>query len=158
MFPCPSVFGGSLIIEQCTRLQRLAFYSTYHACLVFSLATYVYLTSLHGQSDGFRPVTTFPEVDGAKTCRGLCSGEYSGFRLDRETWVCDIRAAPEVNDSVNILITICVAETAARGLMLVLGLAIGLLAALLEWDRRKGGTFLRSWKTRARHERELDEM
>lgn len=103
-------------------------------------------------------MTTFPEIDGVKTCRGLCSGEYSGFRLDRETWVCSIRADPKVSDPENILNTICVAETATRSLLLVLGLAIGLLTALLEWDRRKGRALLRSWKTRARAECELDEM
>lgn len=97
MFPGSRVLRatGLLTTKQCTRLQRFAFYFTYHTELVFTLATFAYLTFLHAQSDGFSPMTTFPKVDGLQTCRGLCPGEYSDFQFDREAWVCSMRAVPK---------------------------------------------------------------
>lgn len=123
---------------------------------VLPLATFIYLTYTHSQSDHFKPTTTFSEVDGAKKCIGLCSGQYFGTVFDRETWVCDLHLAPEVHDPANISLRICVCETATRWSLLVLGLAMAVLVGLLEWDRRTRRTFVESWKVRAMDEVEVE--
>lgn len=129
---------------------------------MLALASFVYLTYTHSQSDRFSPTAAFSDVDGARTCVGLCSGQYSGdysgARFDRETWACDLYAAPEVHDPENITLRICVGETAARWSLLVLGLTIMGLAGLLEWDRRGERVLLRSWKVRAMEEGDVGEV
>lgn len=86
----------------------------------------------------------------------MCGGQYYGADFDRETWACDLHAAPEVHDPLNTSLKICVCETAARWSLLLLGLAMAVVAGLLERDRRGERTLVRSWKVRAMEEAEVE--
>lgn len=110
------------------------------------------MTVIHAKSARFSP--DYRMEGGA--CIGLCSNSYWGVVFDLETWACDVHSFPGFTDWGNTMGRVCVGETAARGLALVIGFVVAAIAVVVELERRLGRRFMATWKVRAREECELD--
>ena len=90
------------------------------------------------------------------TCFGLCGNSVWRDVFDLETWACDVHSFPRFTDWGNTMGRVCVGETAARGLVLVIGFFVAAIVVVVEQERRLGRRFMESWKVRARQECELE--
>ncbi|KAK5653240.1 hypothetical protein OQA88_9139 [Cercophora sp. LCS_1] len=120
----------------CTSFQRACCYFTYHFLYVFSSCGFIALTFT-----GAHSVTDFSNTGS----------------MDLEFWACNAKGAESGEVDELAAAQICTTESAARWLLLPVGIGCAIIAVLLEVDRRGEKALLRSWKVRARKECEMEE-